>query len=145
MDYFISYGYIGLFLASFLAATILPLSSEIVLSVLLLNHYDVATTITVASIGNILGSITNYYIGLGSHNLVLKRLENTSREKINHSIETLKKFGTPALLFAWVPIIGDPLTVAAGFIRVKLTQFILFVSVGKIIRYYIVATLIINN
>jgi len=63
MDYFTELGYLGLFLASFLAATVLPLSSEVVLSVLLLNELNPALLVSVATVGNVLGAFTNYALG----------------------------------------------------------------------------------
>ncbi|MFO7665739.1 MAG: DedA family protein, partial [Desulfobacterales bacterium] len=74
MDLLAQYGYIGLFIASFLAATILPFSSEIVLVFLLLNNHDPFISITVATAGNVLGSVSNYAIGFWGSFLIMEKL-----------------------------------------------------------------------
>jgi len=139
MEALAEYGYSGLFIASFLAATILPLSSEFVLGFLLLNNYDPFNTVAVATAGNVLGSVVNYALGLGGGFLVLKKLLRMSGKEINRAEERFKKYGTFSLLFAWVPVIGDPLTVAAGVLRINFMLFLGLVAAGKLLRYIIVA------
>ena len=124
METLVEYGYLGLFIASFLAATILPFSSEFVLSFLLLNNYDPFNTIAVATAGNVLGSVTNYALGLGGGFLVLNKILRMSDKEINSAEERFRKYGTFSLLFAWVPVIGDPLTVAAGVLRINFMVFL---------------------
>jgi len=104
MEHFTDLGYVGLFMAAFLAATVLPLSSEVVLSGLLLSGW-----------------------------LGLSEATFTNAEK------RFKQYGLVALLFAWVPIIGDPLTVMAGILRTRLLWFIILVTTGKLARYIAVS------
>ena len=132
------YGYIGLFMASFLAATILPLSSEVVLIFLLLNNYDPIFSITVATAGNVLGSVTNYALGFWGSFLLMERLLRLSQTQIARSEQRFQKYGVFSLLFAWVPIIGDPLTVAAGILKINIYLFLILVTAGKLFRYIIV-------
>ena len=139
MEALAEYGYLGLFAASFLAATILPFSSEVVLSFLLLNNYDPFNTVAVATAGNVLGAVVNYAMGFWGSTLILKKLLRISEKDINHAEQRFRKYGTFSLLFAWVPVIGDPLTVAAGVLRVNFMIFLALVAAGKLVRYIIVA------
>jgi len=138
MEALSEYGYIGLFMASFLAATILPFSSEVVLIFLLLNSYDPVFSITVATAGNVLGSVVNYGLGFWGSLLVMEKLLRLSKEEIVRSQQRFKKYGVFSLLFAWVPIIGDPLTVAAGVLKINIYVFLILVTAGKLFRYIIV-------
>lgn len=136
MDFF-EWGYWGLFFIAFLAATILPLSSEGVLIALLLANYDPIICLIVASAGNILGGATNYYIGrLGNPKWLLKL--GLSPKKLNSFEFRISKYGHWMALFAWVPIIGDPLTVALGYFRVHFIPFLGLMAFGKVVRYAII-------
>jgi membrane protein YqaA with SNARE-associated domain len=139
MESLAAYGYLGLFAGSFLAATILPFSSEILLSVLLLNGSDPIYAVGVATVGNVLGSVVNYGLGLGGAYLVLKKLLNYSQNDIWAAENRFKKYGVISLFFAWVPVVGDPLTVVAGLLRINLALFLFIVTAGKLARYVVVA------
>lgn len=139
MEYFSELGYFGLFIAAFLAATILPLSSEIVLGALMLGGLSPTALITIATTGNVLGSLTNYALGYWVSLKVLKRWLKISEEELVHAERRFVKYGQFSLLFAWVPIIGDPLTVLAGALRIRLWLFIILVAAGKLMRYVIIS------
>ena len=131
--------YLSLFLISFLAATILPLSSELMLAGLIAtSNYDSLLLLTVASFGNVLGSVFNWALGFYSRNLTTKKWFPFKDEQIERSSKWFNKFGRWSLLFAWVPIIGDPLTLAAGLLRVKFIEFIILVTIGKVSRYMVI-------
>tara|TARA_B110000090_G_scaffold150710_1_gene165333 strand:+ start:60 stop:476 length:417 start_codon:yes stop_codon:yes gene_type:complete len=131
--------YLSLFSISFLAATILPLSSELTLAGLMAtSNYDNIFLLIVASSGNVLGSIVNWILGFYSRNLAKKKWFPFKDDKIEISSRYFNKFGKWSLLFAWIPIIGDPLTLAAGLLRVKFIEFLILVSIGKISRYLII-------
>jgi membrane protein YqaA with SNARE-associated domain len=138
VEYFTEFGYVGLFVAAFLAATILPLSSEIVLSALLLSGLPPAALVLVATVGNVLGSLTNYALGYWAGLAVIKKWLRMSDDDFNRAEQRFAKYGLLSLCFAWVPIIGDPLTVMAGILRVRLRWFILLVTLGKLFRYLVV-------
>ena len=128
--------YFQLFIISFLAATILPLSSELVLSTMLLtDSFDKYLLLVVASIGNILGSSVNWYLGKKILIFKDKKWFPANERQIAKGEIYFKKYGIWSLLLAWVPIIGDPLTVVAGILRVKFFTFLLLVSISKISRY----------
>lgn len=144
MEYFAEFGYLGFFIAAFLAATILPLSSELVLTALLLNGLSPTYLVIIATIGNVLGSLTNYGLGYWASKTVIQRWLRMSESEFVRAEERFKKYGIAALLFAWVPIIGDPLTVMAGILRIRLLWFLVLVTTGKFLRYYILATIILQ-
>ena len=128
--------YFQLLIISFLAATILPLSSELVLSTMLLtDSFDKYLLLVVASFGNIFGSSVNWY--LGKKILIFKDRKwfPVNEKQIAKSEMYFKKYGIWSLLLAWVPIIGDPLTVIAGILRVNFFTFLLLVSISKASRY----------
>ncbi len=136
MEY-IDYGYLGLFLISFLSATILPLSSEGVLLLMPTAGFDPLVSLIVASLGNILGGSTNYWIGRLGNPLWLKRIGIQEKSLLRFE-NAVKRFGVFSALLSWVPIIGDPLTVALGFFRVKWWSVLILMSLGKVIRYAII-------
>ncbi|SMC36783.1 membrane protein YqaA, SNARE-associated domain [Desulfocicer vacuolatum DSM 3385] len=138
MDFFLEHGYWGQFISSFMAATILPLSSEVVLTLLLANYYDPVATIAVATLGNVLGSVLNYAMGFWGRTMVVKRVLKISDKEIDKATRRFSRHGVFSLFFAWVPIIGDPLTVVAGALRVNGLIFLSLVTTGKLLRYIVV-------
>ncbi len=128
--------YLQLLTISFLAATILPLSSELVLSTMLLtDSFDKYLLLVVASFGNIFGSSVNWYLGKKILIFKDKKWFPVNEKQIAKSEMYFKKYGIWSLLLAWVPIIGDPLTVIAGILRVNFFTFLLLVSFSKTSRY----------
>ena len=135
--------YLSLFAISFLAATILPFSSELTLATLIAtSDYDNLLLLTVASFGNVLGSLVNWALGSYSRNLTTKKWFPFKETQIERSSKWFRKFGKWSLLFAWVPVVGDPLTLVAGILRVKFIDFIILVAIGKVSRYIFVFYLI---
>ena len=131
--------YLSLFAISFLAATILPFSSELTLAGLIAtSNYDNLLLLIAASFGNVLGSIVNWVLGFYSKNLTTKRWFPFKDKQIEKSSQWFSKVGKWSLLFAWVPVIGDPLTLAAGLLRVKFIEFLILVSIGKVSRYFLI-------
>jgi len=131
--------YLSLFIISFLAATILPFSSELTLAGLVAtSNYDNLLLLIVASLGNVLGSAVNWILGFYSRKLSKKKWFPFKDEQIEKSAKWFNKFGRWSLLFAWVPIIGDPLTLAAGLLKVKFVEFLILVTIGKVSRYLVI-------
>ena len=144
MIIFISY--LQLLLISFLAATILPLSSELVLTTMLLTDtFDKYLLLFISSFGNIFGSSINWYLGKKILIFKYKKWFPASEKQIAKSEIYFKKYGIWSLLFSWVPIIGDPLTVIAGILRVKFLTFLVLVSVSKVSRYMFLIFIIFND
>jgi len=135
--------YLSLFFISFLAATILPFSSELTLAGLIsTSNYDNLLLLVFASFGNVLGSVFNWGLGFYARNLTIKKWFPFKETQIERSSKWFSKFGKWSLLFAWVPIVGDPLTFVAGLLRVRFLDFIILVAIGKVSRYLIIFHLI---
>ena len=131
--------YLSLFFISFLAATVLPFSSELTLAGLIsTSNYDNLLLLVVASFGNVLGSVFNWSLGFYSRNLITKKWFPFKETQIERSSKWFSKFGKWSLLFAWLPIVGDPLTFVAGLLRVRFLDFIILVAIGKVSRYLII-------
>jgi membrane protein YqaA with SNARE-associated domain len=135
--------YLSLFFISFLAATILPFSSELTLAGLIsTSNYDNLLLLAFASFGNVLGSVFNWSLGFYSRNLTTKKWFPFKETQIERSSKWFSKFGKWSLLFAWAPIVGDPLTFVVGLLRVRFLDFIILVAIGKVSRYLIIFYLI---
>jgi|TARA_B110000881_G_scaffold140452_1_gene123822 membrane protein YqaA with SNARE-associated domain len=135
--------YLSLFIISFLAATLLPMSSELTLAGLLsTNTYNSFALLGTASLGNVLGSVFNWLLGFYFLKHINKKWFPFKQNQITSTSKWFQKFGIWSLLFAWVPIIGDPLTFVAGILRVKFFSFLILVAVGKISRYFFIYVLV---
>ena len=137
MDFF-EPGFLGLFVFSFLSATLLPLSSEGVLFFMLAAGFDPIICIGVASVGNILGGTTNFFIGRIGNPMWFARLKIKEASILRFESRT-KQYGFWLALLSWLPIIGDPLILALGFFRAPFLPVLLCMSLGKIIRYFVIA------
>lgn len=132
-------GYVGLFLSALLAATVLPFSSEAVLvGLMAAGDYDMTWLWFLASLGNVLGAAVNWGLGRFCLRWQDRRWFPVDKEKLDRAGRWFSRYGVWSLLLAWVPIIGDPLTFAAGVLRVNFWLFLLLVSIGKAGRYAVV-------
>lgn len=129
-------GYAGMFLSAFIAATLLPLGSEIILTTLLLQDYRPDLLLLLATSGNVLGSAVNYYLGYRVSKLQSFEAWHRTQLKQHMALKVVEKYGPVSLLLSWMPIIGDPITFIAGLIRTPLWLFLLLVSVSKFLRYF---------
>lgn len=134
----LQYGYLGLFIVSFLAATLVPLGSEIFVVIMAVSGYNPLFTLAIATTGNTLGAITNYYVGKCGTNFILSRYIQVDSEKRQNVERIYQKWGSPILFFSWVPVVGDPLTVVAGGFNLNLYVFTFWVVLGKAFRYSLV-------
>ena len=136
-------GLAGLFLASFLSATLLPGGSEVVLAGLLLAHPEQApAALLLATVGNTAGGMVTYALGRLIPERVMRsgiHADGAGDTAIRH-IETLRRHGAPALLLAWGPVIGDALCAAAGWLRLPPLACTLWMALGKGARYLVVAS-----
>lgn len=137
MDFLIEWGYIGVFVASFLAATILPFSSEVVLTGVLLVGAGYWECIVAATLGNFLGGMTCYWLGLLGKKEWLIKYMKMSPEKIDRSIEKLQGRGAWISFFVFLPGIGDFIAVAMGFLRANVLIVSVSMLLGKFSRYII--------
>lgn len=129
-----------LFFSAFLAATILPFSSEVAFVVALENDMPKYTALFFASFGNILAIILNYFFGFWLYEKTKVRL-NSSRTG-RKSLKIGEKYGYFALLISWLPVIGDPITLVVGVLRLNFIIFILVAGSMRILRYYVLTFLL---
>ena len=127
--------YLLLFASAFLAATILPFYSEVVLFSLLYEGGDPVALVAVATLGNTLGAVVNWALGLYLLHFQDRRWFYFSRQQIERAQRWYGRYGFWSLLFAWLPIGGDALTLIAGIMKVRLWLFLLLVGSGKGLRY----------
>ena len=132
--------YAGLFASAFLAATILPAQSELGLATLLsMGTLPAFWLIAVASIGNILGAVVNWVLGQKFEQLKSKKWFPATASQLEPATKWFQRFGVWSLLFSWLPIIGDPITLAAGFFGVRFGLFLALVAIAKTGRYLAIA------
>jgi membrane protein YqaA with SNARE-associated domain len=132
--------YIGLFISAFVAATVLPMQSEAVLvGLLVAASHPTSVLVIVATIGNVLGAVINWY--LGRYLLVFreKRWFPSSQHQLERAQNWYRRYGRWSLLGSWLPIVGDPLTVVAGLMREPLISFVVLVTIAKGTRYILLA------
>jgi len=110
-----------------------------VLSLLLIHQYDPVLTVLTATAGNVLGAVTNYLLGYYGRNIFEKKWFRISKQEFQKALVRYRKFGTISLLLAWVPVIGDSLTVAAGSSKINPIVFLVLVTAGKAARYVVIS------
>lgn len=131
-----TYGPLGLFLSSFLAATLLPLSSEAALATALSAGMDTMSAVTAASAGNILAIAVNYGLGYWLYEKTRGRLKRSKTGR--KAMAFGHRYGYGALLLSWLPIIGDPITLVAGLVRLDFWVFLLMAGMLRIARYLLI-------
>ncbi|MBV4455453.1 MULTISPECIES: YqaA family protein [Pseudomonas] len=132
--------YLGLFFAAFGAATLLPLQSEAVLVGLLVSgHFDLWLLLAIATLGNVLGSVVNWWLGRWVEHFKARRWFPVSDRQLGKARTHYERWGHWTLLLSWLPIIGDPLTLVAGVMREPLWRFLLLVTLAKSVRYGVLA------
>ena len=129
----------GLFAIAFVAATILPAQSETVLVGLQMAGYPVILLVVVASLGNTLGAVVNWALGRGIERFKHRRWFPASEAALARATRWYGRWGRWSLLFSWIPIGGDALTVVAGVLKEPIWSFVLLVGIGKTLRYAILA------
>ncbi len=133
--------YLTLFFSAFISATLIPFGSEALLIYDIKEGYNVYFLILFATLGNTLGSILNYFLGLKGENFLVKN--NFLKEKLLLKTKNyFYKYGWFCILFSWLPIIGDPITFIAGVLKFNLKLFILLVLIAKFSRYFFIALLV---
>lgn len=133
----VNLGYLGLFIGAFLAATVLPFSSEIVFTGLLLAGFDPWICIFAATLGNWLGGMSCYYLGrLGKLEWIEKYMK-IKKEKIDNFTDKIHKYGDWLAFFSFLPGIGDIIAVASGYFRCKLWIVAFSMLLGKFVRYIV--------
>ncbi len=142
MEFLATAPYTGLYLLSFLAATLLPLGSEWLLVTLLLKGLPAPTLIAVATLGNTLGACTTYVIGRWGSDCLERRVLRIDNLQRARAERFYRRFGCWSLLLSWLPVIGDPLCLVGGLLRVPFRYFLPLTAAGKFGRYLALALLV---
>ena len=129
--------HVALFASAFLAATILPLASEVPLAILVRRHEGIGMLVVVATAGNFLGACMTYVLAKAT----LPRLLDEAKPRTRRAMSLLQRYGAPALLLSWVPLLGDGIVALAGATKVRFAKFAMWTLVGKVARYVFVAWL----
>lgn len=135
MEGFVEWGFLGLFIASFLGATLIPFSSELVFSLLIIKGYDFNLSLLVATTGNWLGGLSSYFLGRLGKWSTLEKYFRLKKEKIVKFKTNIDKWGSLLAFFCWLPVIGDPIAVGLGFFRTNYILVAMWMFIGKFIRY----------
>lgn len=131
--------YLTLLFTAFISATLLPSSSEIVLTAMITKgEYILWLLWLSATVGNVLGSCVNYWLGTQVMRFKDRKWFPVSQRGIEQAQTRFQKYGVYSLLFAWLPLIGDPLTVVGGIFKVRWWTFLWLVTLGKGARYLVV-------
>lgn len=130
-------GYLGLFLASFLAATVVPFSSEVIFTAMLVGGFDAWKCVFIATVGNWLGGLTGYFIGRMGKIEWIEKYFRIKKEKIDKFMARIHKYGDWFAFFSFLPGVGDAIAVASGYFRCRWWVVALSMLLGKFVRYVV--------
>lgn len=128
-------GYIGLFIVSLISATIIPAATEAVMLAMTGLGFSLVGLLIVATAGNVAGAFLNYTIGLKGMDFIRRSRFAPDPERLEKIQAWFKRWGTSVLFFSWLPLIGDPMTIVAGLVKIPLRTFFFWVLVGRFLRY----------
>lgn len=137
VNFVYQFGYVGLFIISFLAASIVPLSTEVVVVVMPTLGFNLFWVGMVATAGNYLGALTVYYMGWYGSDFVLSHWITVDPEKQKRAHDWFTQWGAPILLMTWMPFFGEPLCAVAGMLKVSFPVFSFWTFLGKGARYVV--------
>jgi membrane protein YqaA with SNARE-associated domain len=136
------FGLSTVFVASLISATLLPLGSEpVVFGLIKLNSALFWPTIFVATAGNTIGGAIDWWMGYGAHHVLDKYKSSSSHAK---ALQWLERLGPKACLLAWLPAVGDPLCAVAGWLKLPFWPCLMYMAIGKFLRYLLITTLLLN-
>jgi membrane protein YqaA with SNARE-associated domain len=130
------------FVVAFVSATLLPMGSEpAVLALAKINPQLLWPAIAVATAGNTLGGALNWWLGYGAHRAADKYRNGSHHARV---LQWLDKFGPKACLLSWLPLVGDPLTAVAGWLRLSFWPCVIYMAIGKLLRYITMTLLLLQ-
>ncbi|GAV20191.1 inner membrane protein YqaA [Mariprofundus micogutta] len=129
----------ALFFSALISSTLFPGGSEALLLLRLNDGGDVVTLVLVATAGNVTGSLITYAMGRLGNEALHKKWLRISEQQTEKAERWFEKYGKASLLLAWLPVVGDPICLAAGLMRCELITFLILVTIGKLLRYSILA------
>ncbi len=137
IEFLIEHGLWGMFIGAFLAGSIVLINSEIVMLALLAAGLDPDSLLLFATLGNTLGGLLNYGMGTLGREEWIERFVKIKPEKLERGKRYVRRYGAWAGLLSWVPVVGELVTVALGYLRVNAVASALSITVGKFLRYQI--------
>jgi len=138
-NFLVAHGLPALFLLSFLASSVIPLGSEWLVVTLILQSFQPEYVVAVATMGNYLGACTTYFVGLWGAVFLIKKVMRIDEASLAKAQMLYRRYGSWSLLFSWLPVIGDPLCLVGGALRINFILFSLLVFAGKLARYALIA------
>lgn len=141
VEFLLEYGYLGLFIGAFLAATILPMSSDVLLVGLLAVGANPYVAVATATLGNWLGGMSSYLIGRAGKWAWIEKIFRVKPETIQKQSVRIARYGSWMAFFTWLPFVGDVMAIALGFYRVKALNVTIFMLLGKGFRFVLWAVL----
>lgn len=135
MSWLLDLGYLGLFIGAFLAATILPFSSDVLLVGMLAAGGDVVWTVIWASLGNWVGGMFSYWMGYWGKWEWLERWFKIKRETLEKQKTRIDRYGAWLAFLSWLPFVGDLFAIGLGFYRVNPWRTAIFMLIGKSVRF----------
>lgn len=142
--FLISYGYVGMFIASFIAGSVFPFSSEAVMTGLLLAGTPVVPLFLAATIGNIMGSMFNYWVGSLGDPAKIEKYTHVKPEKIERVSGFMQRYGAWLGFFTFIPVLGSLLSVSLGYLRANAWISLLSISMGKSLRYALLVWVVLS-
>lgn len=135
MDWLLELGYLGLFIGSLLAATIIPFSSEFLLSGMLIAGGDMIWVIAIASLGNWIGGMISYWMGHTGRWEWIEKWFKVKPETLERQKERIDRYGSLLAFLSWLPLVGDLFALGLGFYKVNVWQVAIFMLIGKTARF----------
>lgn len=139
MEWLAEYGYIGLFFGAFLAATIIPFSSDVLLVGLLTTGANPITAVVAASLGNWLGGVASYGLGYLGKWKWIEKWFGVTEAKLEKQRGKIQRYGAGLAFFTWLPLIGDLMSIGLGFYRIDFKKTVVFMLIGKTARFVTLA------
>lgn len=137
MNFLVNLGYLGLFIGAFISSTIIPFSSDALLVGMLALGYNVWICLVVATLGNWCGGLTSYAIGYAGNIERIEKKFNISLAKLEKQKHRILKYSSLMAFFAWLPIVGDLLSVGLGFYKVNIYKTSVWMLLGRFIRFLV--------
>ncbi len=137
LSFLISYGYIGMFIASFIAGSVFPFSSEAILTGLLIAGSSAIPLFFSATIGNVLGSMFNFWVGSLGDPIKIQKYTRVSEEKMQRAMSFVQRYGAWIGFFTFIPVAGSVLSVSLGFLRANPYVTLFSITIGKSLRYLV--------
>lgn len=129
-----NFGYLGLFVISYLSATVVPLSAEVAVVGMVALGYNKIAIIAIATFGSFLGALTNYTVGKKGSSFIFSRYYKIDEAALTRAETQFNRWGGLALFFSWLPFVGDLLTVVAGVLHTDMRVFVFWVLLGRVVR-----------